>query len=792
MTRADILKDLTSEKSLAVPSRFPCRAIMVHTIAEYFELLNDLTQLCDVTISPEDLGVNNDTFPQYDALADRLATDYNGKWLLLPGVSEYLRLFVKGEEKRPRFFKLWRTMLGSESTTRVIIPLWDCEAQWQRINLSADERQADFFLRAGTDEIAQRMTITVLSNAFDRDAINLNQDANVKIGMNEWMWAWADTNNPVEAEHPVFMLVTRLWPNVESCNGDITIHVVSDAFTFIAENAKDGRELRREWCSNEMLQLLIPAATEGKTVREAILQQLNMQTFDEMRLMSEWQQLPEVKRQLAMLWMRLNDTHSYIHYCFMKAAEIKDIPSLIQGEVFDVFKNRPDWIEEYKKAATALAMPRGAGFFKALNAIPTWEQQLSFLTGESVEERIEIIRLIGRAIQRFNVDGKTLADMVRPIYPSFADYISMNDTGVEGLSHYFQQYKRHKLANTLPTDPEFLLGLVSTDNFDYRYAAMNPYLSGDWFVLWIDGLGAEWYGYLLNRIKRECDDSHTIEHSTIAQATLPTETCYNAQWNEMEKRFRKLDTLDKLAHHGVVDNPDYYACVEAQLRFIDSVVDQATALIKQHQRVIITGDHGASRLAARAFHEGDMYKLLPPAKAKVCSLGRYCKLTQAASTHSDVERPHGEYLVITSYDHYVSSGNAAGYNDEETATYGELHGGATPEEMLVPVIVLKSKDIFTPATVKFNQISVKRKPNKDAVFTAEFSRPVAKLKVRIGNNIAVCTQNDGTGAFWNVCLHNAEKGKYTVEVEADNCQIDTDVQLAVIAAGLVEDDLFGV
>lgn len=791
MTRADLLKALTEEKSQAVPSRFPCRAIMVHTVAEYFELLSDLTQLCDTTITPEDLGVNNDTFPQYDTFADRLATEYQGKWILLPAVSEYLRLFTKAEEKRHRFFKLWRTMLGNESTTRVIIPLWDCDAQWQRLNLSADERQDPFFYHLPTSLSLQRMTVTLLSNTFDTIAMNLQQDANVKIGMNEWLWTWSDPGNPVAEEHPAFMFVTRLWPNAEPVIGDITVRVVSDAYSFVYDNAKDGHDLKREWCTDELLQLLIPAATEGRTIRAAILQNLNMQDFDELRLMRDWKQLSTSRKQLAMLWMHMTTGHSYIRHCFSKAASIADVPEIVFCEVFNVYQSHPEWVTEYKKAATALDMKRSPAFFKALANVPSWEQQLSFLTGDSEEERIQIIHIIGKAIQRFNADGKTLADMVRSTYPALADYIALNDTAIEGLSHYIQQYKRHKLANTLPTDPAFLFNLVDTDAFDYRYAAMNPYLQDDWFVLWIDGLGAEWYAYLVNRLQQCLTENFSLESAAIAQATLPTETSYNAQWNEMEKRFHKLDKLDKLAHHGVIDNPDYYACIEAQIRFMDEIVHHALELLSQHQRVIITGDHGTSRLAARAFHEGDAYKLLPPAKAKVCSLGRYCELTQPVSSHSDVEREHGEYLVISSYDHYISRGNAAGYNDEETATYGELHGGATPEEMLVPVIVLKNRTALPPMTVRFDAISTTRKPNKDAVFCIEFSRPVQNLMVRIGKESAVCTQETADGTRWKLCLHNSQKGTYPVIIEADGCQVQTDIRLTITAAGLIEDDLFG-
>ena len=49
-----------------------------------------------------------------------------------------------------------------------------------------------------------------------------------------------------------------------------------------------------------------------------------------------------------------------------------------------------------------------------------------------------------------------------------------------------------------------------------------------------------------------------------------------------------------------------------------------------------------------------------------------------------------QYAVFTSYDHFSQRGFAAG-TDEENPTYGEIHGGAAPEEVLVPVVVFEGK-----------------------------------------------------------------------------------------------------
>ena len=128
------------------------------------------------------------------------------------------------------------------------------------------------------------------------------------------------------------------------------------------------------------------------------------------------------------------------------------------------------------------------------------------------------------------------------------------------------------------------------------------------------------------------------------------------------------------------------------MAFMVEIGNQVSSLLKDYRRVVITGDHGTSRLAARFFHcrEG----VDAPQDAIVCSHGRYCKLAQNATlTLPNVEivkSAEGErYALFSNYDHFKQSGFAAGA-DDENAVYGEIHGGAAPEEMLVQVIAIES------------------------------------------------------------------------------------------------------
>lgn len=194
MTVDQVIDTLKLEKQQRVPSRFPCRAIMVGNIAEYCDLLEKLKTIPNVEVVPSDVLFSSaDVLPAYDSLMD---SQYKDKWLILPGVSEYLRLFSRGETQRQRFTKLWRYMGYGSDLGRIIIPLWGCRAQWhdKDLHLDGDERQKDFFFDCTTDiSDPQTLKILVLSKQFDKYQNTLVNAANkVFSGIRSWYEYWSN------------------------------------------------------------------------------------------------------------------------------------------------------------------------------------------------------------------------------------------------------------------------------------------------------------------------------------------------------------------------------------------------------------------------------------------------------------------------------------------------------------------------------------------------------------------------------------------------------------------------
>lgn len=767
MTIKEVVSGFQREKQGAVTSRFPCRAIMVKNVKQYCELLSELKKISDIRIvQVSELFSNADVMPRFENLK---APQYQNQWVILTGISEYLRLFSKKEQLDRRFASLWSYQAPASSTGRIIIPLWGCEAQWfdSALNLTGDLRQQDFYYDCSApNEPEQKMNLMILSGVFEKYVAKFDAlQGNLKIGLQDWFDYWTDPS----ADQENFVLLTKRCNSIVTTNGNVSIHVVADTLAFIKEHMPGANILTADNCTADMQNILLDYALKGMALDAALLKILNVSIFSGVDIMGKWKNMPESHKQFVELWLNMHPEDSYTNHCFRNARNIGEIPDAIMLEIFNVRQDKPEWVDEYHQLMSVMAIEPDERFFDELDKIPVYETRLDFVTGNSKKERIYLIRMVGKWM-KVDYEQVSASTKLRQIYPELFFYLNhtihQKDVDIKG---YMSRYKAHKLENTLPEDDDVYFAGFQTDVYDNRYSILADNVDSDTVILWIDALGVEWLPLLNWSITENCDG--TISSISVGQAALPTETCFNDLWNSMDTPYRKLDKLDKLAHKGVIDEPDYYACIEEQLSFVAGVHKQINDLLKKHHRVIVTGDHGTSRLAARFFHVKDGFSA--PKNATVCSHGRYCKVAESvgyAITNTRMfKRADGvQYIVYTNYNHFKQSGFAAG-EDDDNAIYGEVHGGATPEEMLVPIIVIYS-NIDMPLSGTWEKNSVKIFMKK-ARLSLSFNKPVQKLQVKVAGIDADIASTDG-GNRWNVTIPGIKDGTYTAHVLANNTIVE--------------------
>ena len=509
-----------------------------------------------------------------------------------------------------------------------------------------------------------------------------------------------------------------------------------------------------------------------------------MAAFSGADILNKWDAMSSGQRQLALLWFELHPDSSYICHSFMRAKSIDSIPRHMLLDIFGQRGSHPEWLSEYIGYLNALSPLKDNEFYEELGRIHDYEERLTFLTGTNKQDRIYLLRMVGEWM-RYEPEQVRSCEALSKTYPRLAAYLGSAGYDVD-LVRYFALYKTHKLANTLPEDEELYFSDLNTEVYDYRYAVMSGALTDSCVVLWVDAMGAEWLPLLLWTLGNS--KVGTVKESWVAQATLPTETHLNEQWKQMDVPYKKLDRLDKLAHKGVTDEPDYYTCIEEQLEFVAELARKAEALFETYHRVIITADHGTSRLAARLFHKRD--GLPAPKGAKVYSHGRYCGLddakaqpmpNQAAAKDAEGNR----YIVFKNYDHFTQPGFAAGA-DDDNATYGEIHGGATPEEALVPVIVFESNKAL-PLSGKW-QINTVKISAKKVKATLNLSKPAKSLQAKAGSVEGECSPT-ADGKCWSIVFRGISPGTYSIMLAADGSLVSTEPLTVLPALGGGDGDL---
>lgn len=319
------------------------------------------------------------------------------------------------------------------------------------------------------------------------------------------------------------------------------------------------------------------------------------------------------------------------------------------------------------------------------------DEVLFKLTDRTLTERKEFVSILAMGAN----DKKRFIDRAALTYGLLTDYLSkytftdpkvVEDMNVL-LTEYFERYKTQKTENAITPD---FLKLIESLAQERKYNALqtreevlNSIADKDSaFLYWVDALGVEFLGL----IQRLCERKGLSLRIHIAQAALPTITSINKgfydEWDSARKQ--KEERLDELKHKESggynYENEQLPVHLAEELDVVETVIEKAATMLALHQfrKILIISDHGASRLAVINQQE-EKYETDTKGKHG----GRCClRPADYSPTSYDLpfatESPDGKYLVLANYGRFKGSRKAN----------VEVHGGATLEEVVIPVIEL--------------------------------------------------------------------------------------------------------
>ncbi len=299
-------------------------------------------------------------------------------------------------------------------------------------------------------------------------------------------------------------------------------------------------------------------------------------------------------------------------------------------------------------------------------------------------ERAELLR-------RCKIDG-IVSRVITEVYPATAMYLKPDSVSRdEIIKEYFKQYRELKIRNHVTSDfYEKAKHTTIPDSIQLRDTMVQQYAYNDQCALLVvDAMGAEWLPMLLEEAQQR---NLNVESAAIGKANLPTSTRFNdIHWPTESRRLPDIKRFDNIVHNGVEAHERHPVeeHLAAALSVIgDTVLPRVADGLTQFEKVLVTADHGSSRLAVLAWQtEPKLAQTLPCEDDAEIMDWRYRKRGTEGAFPSEMEETlDGKYWVVRGYDRLPKRGGR----------YFELHGGATLEEQLVPVVVFSKSGQFKP------------------------------------------------------------------------------------------------
>lgn len=406
-------------------------------------------------------------------------------------------------------------------------------------------------------------------------------------------------------------------------------------------------------------------------------------------------------------------------------------------------------------------------FIQAFESVDDIEIKKELLTCSTLFEKKMVVKYFKENIITLNELAK--------IYPEFAAYISRDSkaevcTEIEWINQYFYHYKYAKVLDSYTEEFKSLIEEMNGDSnkfYKWYYCNKLEFVSDiikrekvDRIII-LDGVGAEYLTLLTYIIKK---NGWFIDRALYAKCKLPSITRYNnCDCNNVDKLI--IPDFDKDVTHD-----EYYKSPESIIKAIDKIIEIFDTYIhvKSGERIAITADHGCTAIH-RLVMGSKVYDYQDAEHDGRCLLTKDASISENEHYVVYKNTESNERWVIALRD--VSLCKRSAY---------EVHGGATPEEIIVPfIIATKNSTVNVDYKVKSVKLKVSGLDRKISFEITPKPHKHPMLYDEFGN---VYELNDNNGV-WEVELKEVCKQKVTVSIDNRTYSFD-------IISTMEEDDLF--
>ena len=466
-----------------------------------------------------------------------------------------------------------------------------------------------------------------------------------------------------------------------------------------------------------------------------------------------------------------------------KSQSTADLFSLLATTIFDeqpndeALKERAIMLTEAANRGVEITQSAELKINDRLKAIALdpdkgYQYAMKYMTPLTSSERKLMIEWLGHGyISRTNV---------RHLYPDLYSYTSESDLNVDiensWINSYFDEYRKSKISHNPTTTVVNILHEKNSsatafelwyNNFKTVKTILHNRSDIDVYY-WIDGLGVDWIPFVIDVISGHQVDGVYLNEVHSGVAEWPSITSVNKEKLETlasPDELKKIGDLDAYAHtHHAY--PDY---ISHEFKVVKNAI---ASVLKQYngKKIAFVSDHGISYLSQHGI--GLNLANVDSNHAGRCAL---YKNGDAITDTSYIVLDDGKTICSLKYDSLAS----------KTPTGHGAHGGATPEEVLVPIIIVSNKKNASnySASLVDSQISA--------------ANPVVKYHIKGLSTVDIpyIEYNGVEYVLHKVgdCLYESERINIVATSTKIALRVNNYIQYdtIVINTGVEEEDLFG-
>ena len=676
--------------------RFPVRLVLFDNFRDCCAFIEEQQSRIPMDVVNLEQWMDDDypdvmlTHTTLESKVRQLIHDNSTHHLLITPLSELAR-FYDNSEPRLEFNALIGTLRGIEATTegvqfhqRVYIPIIGLESKTERFR-----EQSQSFIYYFHNSDRQLNYRLVLTDNTTYGVADIERRYNIASTVKAWLGCW----HYPELKQNIICTSSAIYANAHHAQPDnaFSYCICNNAYQFLKEALQIDLPRCEYKESDEPYwrQLAQEVSVEGFKFADFFARRFgiyeladyrkfytlwydNGKSFDRWLIANYYVDKFCEKGYICKVLSTMDDytTPRFVEQLALHIFSMGD-------DAMDCLEERRVGMEEAAKREIALSSVFQKILEDKLRTVATKESYataLRYLTKYTDVER----KLI---IEWYN-DGHIAQSELKELYPDLFYYLRHVDFGteVDWLSHYIDEYKYTKVLGHYTEDIGKKIAEINSTDVTFhgwydRFSTVKTLMSGRTDInvyFWIDGLGLDWIPLIEQVVKEREDDGYYINEILVAHAKMPTRTANNKE--DLQQiggvLLEKIGDLDTLAH-SVREYPQYI------IDDIENVRKAINAVLDAHpkQKIAIVSDHGMTYLSQMV--DGRNLKGIESDHYGRCA---GCKKGMVADEY---------YLRINEGKEIVAlRHNSLG---KKVPTGTGAHGGATPEEALVPIIIISDR-----------------------------------------------------------------------------------------------------